>query len=276
MSMDLTPKEFYVGSKPITVKGLLPSQAQVNAAMDLLVARGTIKRGRGTDYIQVFERIVVVGDSTSCGYTETGDRTVVSTEAKERKANWPTYMGLDIGREITNLAVGGSTVRDWRNTHIATAEGVSADCYIVLMGINDAVQDLDIGTSADIAEDYTANADTFYGNLDFLVRKLLSYNPGAKLFICTNGHSFTNQAATNEVIRYIGNRTPGVYLIDLATLHAIEFSDGFMAATQQGVHFSTLGYRRLATMIRDAINDYMERNPGAFVGVPYVADPAAE
>lgn len=274
MSMDLTPKNLYVGSKPIAVKGLLPSQTQVKVAMEYLVAQGIIKTGRGTDYIQCFEEIVVVGDSTSCGFTEMPGRGVASAEAKERGANWPTYMGLDIGRDITNLAVGGSTVRDWRNTHITTAEGVSADCYIVLMGINDALQNLPIGTSADISADYTTNADTFYGNLDFLVRKLLSFNPGAKLFICTNGHSFTNQAATNEVIRYIGNRTPGVYLIDLATIYAAEFIDGFMAATQQGVHFSTLGYRRLATMIRDSINDYMERNPGAFVGVPYISDPA--
>lgn len=273
MSTDLTTKEFYVGGKPIAIKGLLPSQAQVNTALTYLVEQGIIKTGRGTDYIQTFEDIVVVGDSTSCGFTEMPGRGVASAEAKERGANWPTYMGLDIGRTITNLAVGGSSTRDWRNTHINAADGVSADCYIVLIGINDAVQNLDIGTSADIAEDYTNNADTFYGNLDFLVHKLLSFNPGAKLFICTNGHPFANRDSTNEVIRYIGNRTPGVYLVDLATRYTAEFADGFMANTQQGVHFSTLGYRRLATMIRDSINDYMEHNPGAFVGVPYVSDP---
>lgn len=273
--MDLTPKELFVGGKPIAIKGLLPSQKQVNQAMQYLYEQGIIKTKSGVDFIQCFENFVVVGDSVSCGFTATLDQSIIidSATAKERKMNWVEFVSKDIGRDFTNLAIGGTTVKDWRNSHVTSAKDIDTDCYIVFLGINDDINQLTVGTNADITSDYTTNPDTFYGNLDFVVRTLLSYNPKAKLFLLTNPMQSTTKAPYNEAVRYVGTHTDNVYLIDLETIYASDFAvGGFMYNNKVAVHSTTLGYRKLANMIRESINDFMEEHYNYFDGIPYVSD----
>ena len=273
--MDLTPKELYSSGKPIVIKGLLPSQKQVNAAMEYLCENGLIRINTTTDFMQCFEDFVVVGDSVSCGYTNTQDGSTIidSATAKERGINWPSFLSKDISRNFNNLAIGGTTAADWRGSHVATASDVDADCYIVMLGINDMVHSRAVGTSGDISENVADNNSTFYGDLDYVVRTLLSYNPNAKVFLLTIPLEIANKTSYNEAIRYIGTHTENVHLIDLDTKYKDDFATGgFMRNNQLGVHLTTLGYRKLATMIRDSINEYMESNFNQFYFIPYVSD----
>ena len=220
-----------------------------------------------TRMMGVFTSFTVIGDSLACGYTSRGGTTYNSATAKAAGNNWPTYLQLELGRPFTNVAVGGSTARDWRNTHVSTAD-VDTNCYLIGLGVNDCRQSLAVGTSADIKQSRTDNADTFYGNYDYVIREVMSYNPTAHVFVFTIPATETNGAVYNEAIRYVANLYSRVHLIDIATLYADEYGGAFLSGSWDG-HSTPMGYMYMAAMLKNAINDYMLDNYTMFFSTPY-------
>ena len=228
---------------------------------------------QGTDVVSsrmlgVFKKFTAVGDSLTCGYTSKGGTTHNSEEAKTAGNNWPTYLCTELGRELTNVAIGGTTARDWRNTHVNTAN-VDTDCYFVGLGVNDARQNLVVGTSADIASDKASNADSFYGNLDYVVRQLLEYQPNAHIFMFTMLFTESNAETYNAAIRHIAGLYDNVHLIDTYQYYEDNPSaKNFIASTWDG-HSTPTGYMYMAGVIKVLIAEYMVSNSSKFFSVPY-------
>lgn len=221
---------------------------------------------------QIFDKITSIGDSLMCGYTSATSTLVPSVTAKERGANWISYFGSDIGRDITNLAVGGSSWKDWRNgtgnTDIS-ATNIDTNAYLVALGVNDSRQGLAVGTSADIAEDKANNADSVYGNMDYVLRTLHGYNPNAHIFLFTIPHSETNKADINAAIRYISEIYDYVECVDLDSIYKNDFTYGEINLTLYGTHYNPLGYRIVANYIKHALESYMISHYEKFRRVPY-------
>ena len=215
----------------------------------------------------IFEKITVIGDSLACGFTSTGGTTHNSATAKAAGRNWPTYLGLELGRTVTNVAVGGTSAHDWRTTHIGTAN-VPTDCYLIGLGVNDVRQSLAIGNVSDIAIDKADNEDTFYGNYDYILRSCLEYNPNCQIFAFTIPDTEANAAQYNAAIRAIAALYTRVNLIDLANLYPTEYVTGVLA-TQWNGHSTPLGYMIMASMIRRAIAGYMCDNAELFTSSPW-------
>lgn len=234
---------------------------------------GKIVLGDIPNFIQIFHNIVGIGDSLMCGYAATSDITIGSPVAREKGANWLAYMGLDIGRTPTNLAVGNTTTHDWRyatnNADISVAEDVTADCYIVALGVNDSRQSKAIGTSADIAQDKSNNADSYYGNLDYIVRTLHGYNTNAHIFVFTIPGSETLKDSINTAIRHIAGLYAYVHCIDLDAEHADDYTAGFISNNFYGGHYNAITYRLMASYIKQSISEYMYKNYSLFKNVPY-------
>lgn len=224
-------------------------------------------------FVQIFHDIVGIGDSLMCGYASTADITIPSVDAKAKGANWLSYMGLDIGRTPVNLAVGNTSTHDWRyvrrGADIGMADGITADCYIIGLGVNDSRHDEEVGTSADIAEEYTANGDSFYGNMDFIIHKLHEYNPNAHIFIFTIPGNETKKIQINEGIRYITGLYAYTHCIDLAEKYGEEYTTGFIPANYHGGHYNALTYRLMSSYIQQAMSEYIFKNYTLFKNVPY-------
>ena len=222
--------------------------------------------------LQIFDKITSIGDSLMCGYTAATNPVTNSEIAKERGANWVSYVGLDIGRTITNLAVGGTSWKDWRNStanaDISTAN-IDTNCYLVGLGVNDSKQGLTIGTSADIATDKADNADSVYGNMDFVIRTLHGYNPNAHVLLFTIPSEETNKDQINEAIKYMATLYTYVGCIDLDSLYSADVRFGIISKTLVSGHYNPLGYRVIANYIASAINSYMITNYTTFAKVPY-------
>lgn len=220
-------------------------------------------------FMEIFPKYTVIGDSLACGYTMVGDVNVNSATARPTGNNWPGYLQLRIGRTFTNIAIGGTTARDWRNTHISTAD-IETDCYLIGMGVNDLRQGLSIGTSADIASDFTNNADSYYGNFDFIIRQVKEYNPNAHIFVFTipksEGSTVENY---NTVIRHVASLYEKVHCIDLYNLYPTEYTEGFIANSFINGHYYPLVYNYMSKMIEKAICKYMMENYVLFQEVPY-------
>lgn len=221
------------------------------------------------NFMQVFPKYTVIGDSMACGYTKVGNVSVDSATARPTGNNWAGYLQLRTGRTFTNIAVGGTTAKDWRNTHITTAN-IETDCYLVGMGANDLRQGLNVGTSEDIASNHADNADSYYGNFDYLIRQIKEYNPKAHIFVFTipksEGSTVENY---NEAIRYITNLYDKVHCIDLYNLYPTEYTEGFIAKSFINGHYYPLVYNYMSKMIEKAICDYILENYDLFQEVPY-------
>lgn len=219
--------------------------------------------------IQVFPKYTTIGDSLTAGYTSIpGQDNIGSAVAVETKNNWPGFLELRTGREFNNIAVGGSTTKNWRDTHLVTAE-TETDAYIVALGVNDARQGLTVGASDDIKTDRTLNANTFYGNYDYLVRELKEYNLNAHVFLFTIPPHESNAETYNPVIRHIANLYEKVHLIDLHNLYYEEYTSGFLADGWVGGHYTPMTYNYHSSLIEEALNEYIYNNGDKFIAVPY-------
>jgi lysophospholipase L1-like esterase len=246
-----------------------PSSGVTIAVNDLLVSTTE-------DYVmQIFENIVCIGDSLTAGFTNKNGSTFGSNTTRPTKRNWPGYLGQRLNKDITNLGYGSTTTRSWRygadglgaNIDLAT-KLTNTDCYIVSLGYNDRGK-FSVGTVADIMADKTTNADTFYGNYDFIINSLLNVNNTCHIFLMTAPHPVDPNHAINVAIREIANLYPNrVHLIDLAANYNKFFKEGIIADTWNG-HMFPLTYQLTSMTIQKAISSYMVTNYSKFYGTPW-------
>lgn len=221
------------------------------------------------DLIQCFENFGVIGDSISAGYTNIGGISISSANAVLRKANWPSYMELDIGRVVTNYSRGGSATIDWRNTHKSNIE--VEECYILYLGGNDMYNSYALGSSSDIVADFNNNAQSYYGNYDYIVRYIHSIAPNSVIF-CISNTKYDNSKYVdyNVACEYIANLYNYCHYIDINA--KVNVYKEFFDLNFNG-HFSPIGYNLYGKCIQHALNEYIYNNPLKFLGIPYSTDP---
>ena len=83
----------------------------------------------------------------------------------------------------------------------------ASDCYLLALGIND-VYNLGhdyLGSITDIKNDYTQNADTFYGNYGKIISNILINKPSAKIIMLTITSNSDECTDFNNAIIEIAN-----------------------------------------------------------------------
>lgn len=232
------------------------------------------------DFLRCFHKFCGIGDSLMAGFTHIDDIKVPSTTGVATGNNWFQYLMTRLGREGTNLAIGSSTTHNWRYgsqgeyppTNLDGADIDGVDCYFVGLGVNDLIHPSEntIGTSADInSTNYTANADSTYGNLDYILHKLKEFNPYAKVFVFTiPWYSTANPTTINEAIRYVCSVNDNAYCIDLAEDNQFA-NDPFIQANFTNAHFNPIAYSYFSKIIEIRVNEYIYQNYAEFVWIPY-------
>ncbi len=228
------------------------------------------------DFLRCFTSFTAIGDSLMAGFTSDGVNTVSSAKAKTAGNNWVTYLCSRLNRPLVNLAMGSSTAEHWRyanqagfpDTDIEKAN-VETSCYFMGIGVNDLRNKKTVGTADDIKELYTENSNTFYGNYDYLVRKLKEFNPFAKIFVFTipNSENGTNINAINEAIRHIAGLYDNVYCIDLNEEEL--FTEDFISNNFVQAHYNPITYNYMSVILENILNRYIYDNYEEFVWVPY-------
>ena len=222
-----------------------------------------------SDLFQCFENFCVIGDSISAGYTNIGGVAISSATARLRGANWPSYLSISLSREVLNLAEGGSATIDWRNT---LKENISKkECFIIYLGGNDMANDYNLGIADDIKADYNDNAESYYGNYDYLVRYIHERYPNSVIF-CISNTFFDNRKykTYNSACQHIANLYSYYHYIDI--IDEVKKQNSFLSNNFNNGHFSPIGYKVYEKCIRNSINKYMYENYNKFLGVPYSTD----
>lgn len=227
------------------------------------------------NYMAILRNVCCIGDSLTAGCVN-GSVYVSSKTTINEGENWPAFVGNYYNRTYTNIAIGASRVSHWRYLDgplsdykpDLTKAKESQDAYFVFLGTNDAWGNASLGTIDDIKDDRTSNENSFYGNYDWLIRELHSYNEYAKIFLMTLWRFEGNYENTYDAaIREVCNKYDYCYLIDQYNderLYSSEFTYHV-----KGNHLTPIGYQIAAEEIIKMTNKVIKDNIADFLYFPF-------
>lgn len=226
---------------------------------------------------QLFPRVTIIGDSLSCGFTSVDGVVIGSATARPTNNNWPGYMMKRLGFSLNHQGIGSSTSHHWRYADGPTstyypdipASKAATDCYMIGIGVNDLRGTHPIGSIADIAENKDNNADSFYGNYDYMIRNFMSANPYAHFFCFTIPKSEGARVDNfNIAIETICNLYPSkVHCIRLDEIS--DYTSGIIADNFTNGHYNPLAYNLMSVIIEDEISKFIKNNYSLFKLTPY-------
>lgn len=225
--------------------------------------------------MQVFEKIGVISDSISCGWSldKNGGRS-----RRNIGISWVQQMARRLGCTAYNLGASGVDPIEWFQSDFEFAQYCyqyyqqteACDLYIIGLGLNGGT----LGTTADINQtDYTQNAESFYGQYARIIQMINHDHPNAIVMCLTE--PTTRISSYDQAVRNICALSfINAELVDLENDYFDLFNTPEILAEHQtdGLHFTPYGYSLLAEAIVIALNDYIAKNPTHFkyVGVATV------
>ena len=232
----------------------------------------------------IFRTIGVVGDSLSSGLLEYKNSEGETQGVDCYEHSWIKHIGRICGSTAHNFSVGGLKASTfWTTTNAKVKllrdadENYKCDAYFIALGVNDiADENIEVGSSADIAND---ESTTFYGYYSRIIKLIQTIQPRAKIFLVglpndskmtAWGSRFTNfKNAVADMVNYFDN----CYYLDLYTYEKPYNSD-FHEIYFNGFHENVLGYLRTAWIISSYVdwivrNHYTEFREAGFIGTDY-------
>lgn len=140
--------------------------------------------------VNMFYSIGAIGDSYTAGSALSSDG---GTWQDVTDLSWIATMGKRAGIYWSNYGKGGATTKSYITDKLPSVlSGQAKDLYFIALGINDSLQNLTVGTVADIKDDYTQNGESYYGWYGSIISQVQAHAPKAKIVlvkIWTNGTS---------------------------------------------------------------------------------------
>lgn len=164
----------------------------------LFVIQNDVQENDNTEDIAtigIFPTFGVIGDSYSRGRFKLSD----ADQGYSDFNAWGNIIARDVGNACLLLGLGGTNTRTWLTAPDDRDGGpiklMASDpqpLYILCLGINDTSLGLAyIGSESDIKDDYTQNADTFWGNYGRIIGMCQEKSPNCRFVI-------SKLAATND------------------------------------------------------------------------------
>lgn len=217
---------------------------------------------------RIFQKVVCVGDSYTSGHI--CDANGVATPTNENYS-WVHYMSQITGSKWINCGCSGCNVITWQ-THtrgLPTAKSTGkAQAYVIGLMINDqseSTRGIPLGTSADIGTD----AQTYYGGLSAIIRKLNEISPKAKIFVNTCPKKSSKFTLYNEAVRTVVKQyvdTYPVHCIDLDK-YSYLYDDEVLNSDAWYGHYTAIGYEIFAEIYNYILSKYISENIKKFQDV---------
>ncbi len=221
----------------------------------------------------IFRTIACIGDSLSSGEFETKDADGTKHFHDLFDYSWGQFMARTLGSRVYNFSKGGMTAREYmqdfahRNQYFDPVKACQA--YIIAMGCNDitrAINDkTDLGSMADIKENWQDNADTFAGHYGAIIQRYQAIRPDAKFFLMTmprssgaSGERLALQERHRELLYEMAAHFSNTYILDFrqyAPVYDEEFKQNFYLHG----HLNPCGYVLTAKMVISYL-DYIIRH----------------
>jgi hypothetical protein len=196
------------------------------------VSTGAVKNNLSG--IEMFEKFGVIGDSFASGviYTSQGE----TSDREHMALSWPQIIARMTGSNGINYTKGGINTQQFlTDTSIGMPKLLSdiqtngaCGLYILCLGINDSNANRTpgglsyLGRVTDIHDnDYTLNADTFYGNYGRIIQMIQEASPDSRIMMC----NFRRNPTTATAEGYEPFRTAIVNIADHFGLPCIKLDD---------------------------------------------------
>lgn len=227
------------------------------------------------DLFKSFLHVGIIGDSLASGesaYKQNGTTKYVDIYEQ----SWGQYMARMSGNTYYNFSKGGLSTRGWLiNNHgypLASDGNHDCEAYIIALGENDwRIEDY-LGTNSDInLQDYTQNADTFYGNYAGIIQRMKIISPKAKFFLMTLPSTNATKQAFNVAIRYMATIFDNVYILDLENDYINYFKSGsFISNNSRGSHYNAIAYNYMSQLFMNWLSKIMNDNVEDFRQVEFI------
>lgn len=214
----------------------------------------------------MFSKIGVVGDSYSSGSITSPGGTI----GRYFDLSWIQEIGRRIGAAATNYSQGGLSTKTWLTDENGLSKLLAHDpeqLYYLALGINDHIAitggTYTLGTIDDIKEDYTQNADTFYGNYGRIIAQIQAHAPYAILMMVsiTSPVSTSRKNTMNPAIQEIAEH------FGLPYLYADNdpfFTSSFYSTNLANSHPVAVTYSGMAKAIERLTETFMVEHPSYF------------
>lgn len=235
--------------------------------------------GVKTDLFASFRSFGVIGDSLSVGCVTAGGD--YGYTARNLYFSWGQYIARKLGTNCVNIGKSGVTVKGWLTDvdcyPYFNSTAKQCQCYVIALGVNDINVSTTVGSSSDIhVDDYTLNADTFYGNYGKIISLIKEKYEKAKIFICTIPYPYgegSNAYPYNTAIRTIATLFDDVYLVDARlTNNNLLFKNPKMVASYINGHYTPIGYKIMSDNYLKIINDTMHNNYNNMLNIVDIPD----
>lgn len=209
--------------------------------------------------VNIFNSIGAIGDSYTAGSVQHSD----GRWSDVTNQSYIAVLGKRSGVNYSNFGVGGTSTRTYLTNGLQKVlTDTPKDFYMLAFGINDmAIGTEYIGSIDDIKEDYTQNADSFYGNYGKIISQVLLHAPKTKLLLVKIQIPGTNVGLFNTAIENIANHF-GIPFIN-------PFDDVFFTSQQYtnrpGGHPTILGYVGMGLAYERLINKCILNNLNYFL-----------
>ena len=210
------------------------------------------------NYMKMFQRIAVIGDSLSSGELVYQDEKGEWQYIDKYGNSWLSYIAKETGAVRTHYSQGGLTAKIWLDyyNHRLSAD-TPYNAYFIALGTNDAYKKpYSLGEISD-----TAGMATFVGYYKQIIENVKLNAPNSVIFCCSR-YSKADSGGYNAMIKSITELYDGVFFVDIANESDITLDIG--GDYVNGSHFTTLGYIRLAKNIMKIVSNVIFNNIGYF------------
>ena len=222
-------------------------------------------------YTRIFNSIGCIGDSVTKGYVTSSSGGVDLVDY-----SFPSYLEKICGNKVYNWGVSGATSKSWLEGHKGSTAHIECfdgnhkcDAYIIGLGANDGKNNgVPVGSLDDIKENYNDNPNTFYGNMDKIIRKIKEIQPKAKIFLTTYLiYDLSRILPYEKATRILTTKYKDCYLLDLH-LYGEKYYDDYDYS--DGHHKNALGYLKKAHIIATYIDWVIRNNKADFMNVQFI------
>lgn len=235
-------------------------------------------------YTRIFRTIGCVGDSLSSGEFESLTADGQSGYHDMYEYSWGQFIARKCGCKVYNFSRGGMTARQYIDTYAAESgfwdKDKACQAYIIALGVNDLINEhQEVGSVADINEDWRKNVPTFAGRYAVIIQRLKEIQPDAKFFLMTlPRHSEEYRAevqyqdAHAALLYALAEKFSNTYVLDIRKYGPVydrEFHDRFFMSG----HMNAMGYIFTAEMVMSYIDYIIRHNMEDFKLVPFMGTP---
>ena len=211
-----------------------------------------------SNYMKIFQRIAVLGDSLSSGELVYQDSSGTWQYVDKYGNSWLSYIAREIQAVRTHYSQGGITAKLWLDyyNHRLSSD-TNYNAYFIALGTNDAYKKpYPLGTISDVA-----GTDSFVGYYKQIIENVKTNAPNSVIFCCSR-YSKADGGGYNTMIKSITDLYDGVFFVDIANESDITLDIG--GDYVSGSHFTTLGYVRLAKNIMRIVSNIILNNMSYF------------